>query len=398
MSAFSTFVLSALLAAPLASQQPVTVALRQYTKSLAERAILAANAMPEDLYSFKPTPRQASFAMLVTRLSQRTEYLCSRLSSAQVPVRPALPATADKTTLVARLRETFDLCDDWFDRISDAQAADSITVDMREAFPFAPRKRTRAEAMTLATAYWADMYAQMGQYLRLNGRVPPVPCARDVDETTTCDSGWGVCRPTPQGGFPAIATLSDGPYSIRSDGRGSYVHGVDGATVWAGNVLVIVWLYPTPRDAVNPRTVLVDLTKPLPGGNGTPLGIIAERSGEVHAQWYSEADKSQHNTVAIPDGTKVTAQQANVVFSINGVRHALQMGPQPLGHCFSDGSVMHGEGTTTATIERTTETQFVVDLPPGSIGRLFDIHLGEPNAVDKGLYNVSLRYVIQRKP
>jgi hypothetical protein len=37
-----------------------------------------------------------------------------------------------------------------------------------------------------------------------------------------------------------------------------------------------------------------------------------------------------------------------------------------------------------------------MDLPPGSVGRLFDIHLLEPNAVNKGLYHVSLHYVIER--
>jgi hypothetical protein len=57
---------------------------------------------------------------------------------------------------------------------------------------------------------------------------------------------------------------------------------------------------------------------------------------------------------------------------------------------------MNGDGTTRATIHRVTATEWVVDLPPGSVGRLFDIHLSASNAINKGLYYVSLHYIVKQ--
>jgi hypothetical protein len=154
------------------------------------------------------------------------------------------------------------------------------------------------------------------------------------------------------------------------------------------------WPVP-PGNVTNPRTITIDLSRPVAGGGGVPLGIVQSHGVEVMAQWYKEADQTQHSVVEIPVGSEVKAEQANVVFNLDGVRHALQMGPQPLGHCFSDGSAMTGVGTSRATIRRVSETEWSVELPPGSAGRLFDIHLGEPNAIDRGLYYVSLKFDIK---
>ncbi len=96
----------------------------------------------------------------------------------------------------------------------------------------------------------------------------------------------------------------------------------------------------------------------------------------------------------IPIGTTVKTPQLDVGFRINGRAHVLQMGPQPFGHCYSDGTAIHGNGTTQGTIWREAEDKWIVDLPAGSIGRLFDNHLGDPNAVNLGLYFVSLHFVV----
>ena len=98
----------------------------------------------------------------------------------------------------------------------------------------------------------------------------------------------------------------------------------------------------------------------------------------------------------IPIGTTVFAAQTDVEFAINGVQHSLQMGPQPEGHCYADPTAIHGAGTTRSTIMRADSTTWIVDLPPGSIARLFDVHLGYSNAINKGLYYLSLRFVMQK--
>jgi hypothetical protein len=135
----------------------------------------------------------------------------------------------------------------------------------------------------------------------------------------------------------------------------------------------------------------------VPRDIGVPLGVIASNHNlELASQWYTDSSHVAHSIRDIPIGTTVISEQTDIGIHINGVYHILQMGPQRYGHCFSDGSTTYGDGTTRATIRRTTATEWIVDLPLGSIGRLFDIHLSAPNAVNKGLYYVSLRYVIKQ--
>jgi hypothetical protein len=96
----------------------------------------------------------------------------------------------------------------------------------------------------------------------------------------------------------------------------------------------------------------------------------------------------------IPVGQTKTAAQMNVGFHVNGRFHILQMGPQPYGHCHSGPNLVSGTGTSSGTIYRASQTKWVMDLPAGSVGRLFDVHNTKGHATDKGLYYVRLHYEI----
>ncbi len=67
--------------------------------------------------------------------------------------------------LVARLRETFQFCDQALARLDDSK--------LGEQLPFFGRTMSRAGIMTLTTGDWAVHYSQAAIYLRLNGLLPP---------------------------------------------------------------------------------------------------------------------------------------------------------------------------------------------------------------------------------
>jgi len=147
------------------------------------------------------------------------------------------------------------------------------------------------------------------------------------------------------------------------------------------------------------RSFNVNLSTPVPGGGGVSLGTVSLPMGSrsardwvLDAQWQMVGDTLQNmHTLAV--GQTVTAAQMNIAFAINGRRHILQMGPQPVGHC--DGrTLVHGTGTTSGTIQRKSQTKWAMDLPTGSIGRLFDVQGGAERPVDMGLYYVHLHYEI----
>lgn len=91
-------------------------------------------------------------------------------------------------------------------------------------------------------------------------------------------------------------------------------------------------------------------------------------------------------------GQTVNAAQVNVDVNIGGRFHILQMGPQAHGHCMTKSNRVHGKGTSSGTIYRASQTKWVVDVPAGSIGRLFDAGDGNARAEDKGLYYVHVHY------
>jgi hypothetical protein len=376
---------------------PVAAAFRDYARDIHQRIELVASAMPPDKYSSRPTPPQRSFFEVLRGVTVRSRDLCARIGGVTQPGFAPVPTVVDKASLVTSFQETTRFCETALQGLTDATLSEVVSVDLGIERVGNLTPKTRAAAITGTIAYWSATYDELASDLRLNGQFPPKPCD-GVNNETSCGSGTNLCQNFPTPGLRGLKfELSGAPYSIRGDDRGPYVAAVDNvANVFAGYAAVLV-LGPSKQGQVSHRSVSIDLDHPVAGDIGRALGIITDdHDMEVAAQWYSDADQRGHGVTDIPIGTTVKAAQADTEFHINGVVHDLQMGPQPIGHCFSDPTAVFGRGTSQATITRTDDSTWVVDLPEGSIGRLFDVHLSYPNAVNKGLYHVSLHYVLRR--
>ena len=164
--ALVTIVVSMLPAVAAAQGAPVADAFKQNAQQVAKNLIAAAEEMPADKYSFRPTPAQMSFAMVVTHLAQGNDYLCGKIGGSTAPTRAKIDTTASKDEMVARLRETFDYCNTQLAKLDDSHLGEVIPL-------FGTRKAQRASVMTTATGDWADHYSQSAIYLRLNGLLPP---------------------------------------------------------------------------------------------------------------------------------------------------------------------------------------------------------------------------------
>lgn len=127
----------------------------------------AADLMPPDKYTFKPTPEQMSFGEIIAHEAESNETLCGAMAgSAQKPSESAAGATAPKADLVARLRKSFETCRGVVAGLQDNSLGDSVPF-------FGGRKATKARAAVALAQDWADHYAQAAMYLRLNGILPP---------------------------------------------------------------------------------------------------------------------------------------------------------------------------------------------------------------------------------
>lgn len=163
------FVLLVLAGASLMAQDknPVTSAVKEILPRQQKNLIGAAEAMPADKYSYKPTEQQMTFSHLVMHVIESNNLLCSRISQAPAPKPEApLKESDGKDKLVAALKTSFDFCSSALGKMDDSKLGDEIEL-------FGGRKGSRAFGLIALTSGWADHYGAAAIYLRLNGVLPP---------------------------------------------------------------------------------------------------------------------------------------------------------------------------------------------------------------------------------
>ena len=132
----------------------------------AKNIVAAAEEMPEDKYSFKPTPDQITFGQIVSHLASSNGAICALLSDKPAPAETKVAGTAAKADLVTALKASFAFCDAAMGSLKDSQMNDQITF-------FRGAKVPRARALIEITGDLEDHYSQMAGYLRLSGLLPP---------------------------------------------------------------------------------------------------------------------------------------------------------------------------------------------------------------------------------
>ncbi len=116
-------------AAPARSANPISDALRAWEQRSARNLIAAAEAMPADKYGYRPTPAQMTFAQIQVHLANEgNDILCGKTAGVDAPKRVAVDTTATKEQLVARLRETFQFCEQAFAKMDDSKLADPVAM------------------------------------------------------------------------------------------------------------------------------------------------------------------------------------------------------------------------------------------------------------------------------
>jgi len=144
---------------------PVSSAVKAQLPRFSKNMVAAAEAMPADKFSFKPTPEMNSFAHLVMHIAQSNNGLCSKISYLAAP--DAKPADTDpKDKLVAALKASFDYCAMALEKVDDTKLGDQMML-------FGNRPFSRAAVLIILSDDWFDHYGAQATYLRLNGILPP---------------------------------------------------------------------------------------------------------------------------------------------------------------------------------------------------------------------------------
>jgi hypothetical protein len=137
--------------------------LKQMYTNVKNYHIKMADKMPEEHYSFKATAEIRIFGQLVAHVADSQARTCSAVNGEQKSVNASSKTT--KADLVAALKESFDMCDKAFDSLTDARAAEIVSMGQRQ--------RSRLGALAGMVSHSNEEYGYMAVYLRLKSIVPP---------------------------------------------------------------------------------------------------------------------------------------------------------------------------------------------------------------------------------
>jgi uncharacterized damage-inducible protein DinB len=125
----------------------------------------AAQTMPEEHYTFKPTPDVRSFGELIGHIANTQYNFCAPARKTASPNKDNIEKTATtKAALVAALQEAFAFCDPAYE-ISDAGMTEAVKMGQREA--------AAGYTLTFNVAHNFEHYGNIVTYMRLKGLVPP---------------------------------------------------------------------------------------------------------------------------------------------------------------------------------------------------------------------------------
>lgn len=149
---------------PLSAESPIIADAKAFWTGVKNNVVKAAEKMPEENYSFKPTPEVRSFGQLVGHVADAQFMFCSMVKGEKrQPVNAE--KMASKADLVAAVKESAAYCDAVLADLSDAKAMETIKVFGRD--------RTRIAAAFLNTSHSNEHYGNIVTYMRLKGLVPP---------------------------------------------------------------------------------------------------------------------------------------------------------------------------------------------------------------------------------
>ena len=153
------------------SSSPVSDAARARMAREPKHLVAAAELLPADKYTYRPTPAQMTFGDLIAHIVQTNIFLCAAASGTPAPMSPQevkkIAGTDSKDALVAAMKKSFDFCTEGFAKLQDAALAE-------EASLFGQKTgMSRGAALVTILVDWADHYSTAASYLRLNGVLPP---------------------------------------------------------------------------------------------------------------------------------------------------------------------------------------------------------------------------------
>lgn len=151
--------------APAAPANPISASQSKMYTMLSGVVVAAAEKMPEENYSFKPTPEVRSFGQLVGHLADSQYFFCSSAGGENKSSGGVEKNKTNKAELVAALKDAVAYCSKVYAGMTDAKGSEMMKM-MNQDF-------AKLTVLSANTAHDYEHYGNMVTYMRLKGIVPP---------------------------------------------------------------------------------------------------------------------------------------------------------------------------------------------------------------------------------
>ena len=168
MTAFG-LVLAAATSQAQPGTNPVSDAVREGWNGAKANITRAAQAMPDDKYSFRPVASVRTFGEIIAHIAGANYIFCSAARGEKAPYSEDHFEKSAKTKadIVKAIDAANKYCDAAYAALADRSAGEMI------AAPFGGGKGSRVAALMGNTGHLQEHYGNLVTYLRINGIVPP---------------------------------------------------------------------------------------------------------------------------------------------------------------------------------------------------------------------------------
>jgi uncharacterized damage-inducible protein DinB len=143
-----------------------TTPFKGFYNSTKRNLIGAAEKMPAEHFSFKPTSDVRSYAEIFAHILDTNYWACAALRGEANPNKDDLEKTLKtKDNVVKAVKASFEYCDGALNTLSEAT--------LKETFKSGTREVPKTSPLLLLIAHSQEHYGNLVTYLRLKGLVPP---------------------------------------------------------------------------------------------------------------------------------------------------------------------------------------------------------------------------------
>src|SRR6266496_1965323 len=133
--------------------------------SISGNVVKAAEKMPDENYSFRPTDSVRSFGQVIGPVTDANYLFCSAVHTEKKSPAGAEKQLSSKADLVSALKESVAYCTAAFEHLTDAQAAEPVKLFGAE--------RAKLSVLYMNIGHANEHYGNIVTYMRLKSIVPP---------------------------------------------------------------------------------------------------------------------------------------------------------------------------------------------------------------------------------